>query len=126
MRAALLAIVGLIATTGISRLHQSESLMVVRGLVIDEVTQRPLASVRIQIVNSDRRVMTDSAGHYAIDSLRVSNASVQADAIGYIREIRDVETPFPPHVVCPVGGCKPWRPVVVLNFYLRRKPEALF
>ena len=101
----------------------SEGLMVIKGTVVDEVTQRPLAFAYVQVLNSQRRAVTDSAGRYQIDSVKIENMSVQARVIGYTREIREVEAPFPPHVVCGIE-CKPWKPVVVLNFYMRRTPVA--
>lgn len=123
MRVILVATASILTLATARDSTKSADIIGVQGTVIDEVTRRPLASVRVQVAGSDRRVLTDSVGRYEIDSIEIRNFSVQADAIGYIREIRDVEAPFPPHVICGVP-CKPWRPVVVLNFYMRRKPEA--
>ena len=100
-----------------------ETFMLIRGTVIDEVTQRPVVSARVRLSSSNRVVYTDSVGRYEIDSVVLGNMSVQAEAAGYIREARDIEAPFPPHVFCG-GSCEPWRPVVVLNFYMRRRPMA--
>ena len=101
----------------------SDDFMGVRGIVIDEATQRPLARARVQVRSIDRRVFTDSAGRYRLDSIAIGDFSVETEAIGYIREIRDVVAPSRPHVFCG-GACEPWKPVVVLNFYMRREPEA--
>jgi hypothetical protein len=101
----------------------SEGIMVIKGTVIDEGTQRPLAFAQVQVLGTQRRAATDSAGRYQIDSIKFEDVSVQARALGYTREIREVVAPFPPHVVCG-GECKPWKPVVVLNFYMRRTPVA--
>jgi len=120
------AMLGLVGTARVPVLPHvaAENFMMIRGTVIDEATQRPLVTARIRVASGNVYVFTDSAGQYQVDSLRVSNVSVLSEAIGYIRETREVEAPFPPHVVCG-GDCKPWRPIIVLNFYMRRKPEAL-
>ena len=122
MRAILVVAASIISIATAQESTRSKDVVAVRGTVFDEVTQRPLPFARVQIAGSGRRAFTDSVGRYEIDSVEIRTFSVQAEAIGYIREIRDVEAPFPPHVVCGVE-CKPWRPVVVLNFFMRRRPE---
>jgi hypothetical protein len=75
----------------------------IHGVVIDEGTKRPLLHARIRIPELHRQTYTDSAGNYRIDSLTSRTFSVHAEAIGYLREIKEVELPFPPHVVCGVN-----------------------
>ena len=121
VRAAVVPLFFLIGAT----LQQLEAPGMIHGTVVDEGTQRPIPGVRVQIAKLRRQVFTDSIGNYRIDSLVVKNFDVQADGIGYLREIREVELPYPPHTICSVP-CPPWRPVEVLNIRMRRRPEALY
>ena len=105
--------------------QKTEAPGMIHGVAIDEATKRPVARVRIQIPELHRQTFTDSAGNYRIDSLNSRTFSVQADGIGYLREIREVELPYPPHTVCG-ANCTRWRPVLELNMYMRRRPSALY
>ena len=104
---------------------KAEAPGMIHGVVIEEGTKRPLLHARIRIPELNRQTFTDSAGNYRIDSLTSRTFSVQADGIGYLREIREVELPFPPHTFGAVGG-PAWRPVQELNFYMRLRPTALY
>jgi hypothetical protein len=118
------AIVSMLSLMG-AMPQQVEAPGMIHGTVVDEVTQRPIPGVRIQIPKLRRQVFTDSLGNYRIDSLAARNFDVQAEGIGYLREIREVELPYPPHTICSVP-CPPWQPVEVLSFRMRRKPQPLF
>jgi len=94
---------------------------VIQGIVIEELTRRPVIRAQVRIPGTNYQTYTDSLGHYRLDGLQGREFTVQARAIGYIAETRQSRLPFPPHTVCG-GVCRPWVPSEVLNFYMRRVP----
>jgi TonB-linked SusC/RagA family outer membrane protein len=56
---------------------------VVRGRVVDESTQRPLASVQVLVVGTQRGTLTGTDGTYRIEGVPAGAHSVRAEYIGY-------------------------------------------
>ena len=87
---------------------------------MEESTRTPMARVSVQIPGTMHGTVTDSLGHYELSGLNGRQFIVRARRIGYIYEMRESHMPFLPHTVCGTS-CEPWKPVDVLNFYMRRE-----
>lgn len=94
------------------------------GTVLSEPEMRPLPGTLIEVESSPRRrVTTDSAGQYRIDSISPGTHTVTARALGYLPERRRVELLCQPAVISGTRTAAPGRCSEAnqsLSFYMRR------
>jgi TonB-linked SusC/RagA family outer membrane protein len=56
---------------------------VVRGVVLDSVSQQPVAGAQVQLVGTNRSVSTDASGVYTISGVPEGPATLRVQRIGY-------------------------------------------
>ena len=56
---------------------------VLRGVVLDSVSQQPVAGAQVQLVGTNRAVATDASGVYSISGVPEGPATLRVQRIGY-------------------------------------------
>lgn len=71
------------------RLTGQES-VVLRGLVLDAVTERPLADAHLRVMGSEQVVITDAKGAYELVLVSRGPVEVEVSRVGYASDVRRV------------------------------------
>ncbi|MHB1168976.1 MAG: STN domain-containing protein, partial [Longimicrobiales bacterium] len=90
-------------TGGIGEMFARGAPGTIRGRVIDEATQEPLASVQVYVTGTSLNSLTDASGNYVITDVPPGLYSVEAQRIGYANQVSQ-------NVSVPDGG------TVTVNF----------
>ncbi len=80
---ALSLVVALAAMVGGAGALSAQGVGNVRGKVVEEGTQRPLAGVQVSIPGTGRGALSDAAGNYQITNVQVGQLTVRAEMLGY-------------------------------------------
>ena len=56
---------------------------ILRGVVLDSVSQQPVAGAQVQLVGTNRAVATDASGVYSISGVPEGSATLRVQRIGY-------------------------------------------
>jgi TonB-dependent starch-binding outer membrane protein SusC len=63
---------------------------VIRGTVVDAVTERPLANVQVSLAGTSRGTLTNAAGNFLLLNVPTGTYEVRADLIGYATVTQEV------------------------------------